>query len=681
MMAVARHAAQGRISEMAGPFTTEIDAAIRAFDFGRRTDEIYAAMPAESRKWLDRFTEGVNVYATRLEPGDWPHEFGAAGIEWEPWKPTDSLLIGRVSGLDINWAVLLPLLQVEDEDLRGRLMAEMLDRSGSGAPSYGSGTAYAGLWPLQRMAELARMTGKSGSNSVVVSGSRSASGSALIANDPHLGFFIPNAWLIAGVRSPSYEMVGMMVPGTPVFGFGRNRDLAWGGTNLRATTSEFVDVSGLDAAAFEWREHKIGVRLWFNETTSSRLSPHGPVMSDAAALPETGRSFAIRWVGHELSDEITALLGAMRARNFAEFRTAMKDFALPPQTFLVAERDGGIAGMIAAKVPKRAENTPPGLVSTPKRADENWRGLWAGPDLPHVEDPAEGFIASANNRPVPDETRPYGGFFPPDERVRRLQQLLARSDRMDAQALMRLQMDTVSLLMRELMAAAGPKLEAWTPRSPDEAEAIRLLLSWDGDYAVDSRGAPVAEAFMIRFVPAAWEMLGEAEEGAVLARLQRARAYLRDRLDRLSDAGWQAALDKGLAGAAPIAADGLTWGDIHKIDVGHVLARLPIPFLADRYRIETVPVPGSTQTIFKTSHNLTDKEHRTTFGAQARHVSDMGDPDANWFVLFGGQDGWIGSPAFADQVDLWRAGELVMVPMRPETLAVEFPILTIMSAD
>jgi penicillin amidase len=63
----------------------------------------------------------------------------------------------------------------------------------------------------------------------------------------------------------------------------------------------------------------------------------------------------------------------------------------------------------------------------------------------------------------------------------------------------------------------------------------------------------------------------------------------------------------------------------------------------------------------------------------ARHVSDMSDPDANWFVLWGGQDGWLGSAAFADQVPMWREGRMIRLPLRPGTVAAEFPHLTRLS--
>ena len=79
----------------------------------------------------------------------------------------------------------------------------------------------------------------------------------------------------------------------------------------------------------------------------------------------------------------------------------------------------------------------------------------------------------------------------------------------------------------------------------------------------------------------------------------------------------------------------------------------------------------------KTSHGLLDGTPRpANFGSMARHVSDMADPDGNWFTLWGGQDGWLGSAAFMDQVPLWREGRAVRVPMRADTVAREFPRVT-----
>ncbi|MEM7746557.1 MAG: penicillin acylase family protein, partial [Pseudomonadota bacterium] len=302
-MAIARQITQGRISEMAGPFTTDIDAALRAFDFGRAAPQMLAAMPPETRAWMDRYVEGVNFYADQIPDGAWPHEFAVGGLEWEPWRAEDTLTLGRASGIDINWGVWIILLQLEDVALRDRVLERLVGLSRDGRATFGdSARSFAGLKAFEQVVALGTQAGKSGSNSFVLSPERSASGAALIANDPHLGFFIPNVWLIAGLRSPSYEVVGMMVPGTPVFGFGRTPHLAWGGTNLRATTSELVDVSDLPSEAIETVDHEIGVRYWFDERWQTRRTEYGPIMSGISALFGDTADFAINWVGHRVTD-------------------------------------------------------------------------------------------------------------------------------------------------------------------------------------------------------------------------------------------------------------------------------------------------------------------------------------------------------------------------------------------
>ena len=78
----------------------------------------------------------------------------------------------------------------------------------------------------------------------------------------------------------------------------------------------------------------------------------------------------------------------------------------------------------------------------------------------------------------------------------------------------------------------------------------------------------------------------------------------------------------------------------------------------------------------KSGHGLVTGPHEVTFGSMARQVSDMADHDANWFTLWGGQDGWLGSPAFADQVPLWQSRQGIRMPLRPATIAAEFPTVT-----
>jgi penicillin amidase len=126
------------------------------------------------------------------------------------------------------------------------------------------------------------------------------------------------------------------------------------------------------------------------------------------------------------------------------------------------------------------------------------------------------------------------------------------------------------------------------------------------------------------------------------------------------------ALSKALHLAAPDAAKFASWGEMHRLSLAHVLGNIPV--VGSRYRFGEFAVGGSTDTLMKTSASSSSERHQVRYGSQARHVSDLSDLDRNWFLLLGGQDGWLNSSTFMDQVEDWRAGRYIQVPMRPETV-------------
>lgn len=678
-LAVVRRIIQGRISESASIFTVDLDAAIRAFDFYQATDEIYRDLPSNSKLWMDRYVAGINHYAARL-PDAWrPHEFDVAGINWEPWTAQDSLALGRAAGVDLNWIYLLQMLQIEDPETRSRVAARLLESGQTGTITYGEDIAERTVPDgFKQFASFAARHGRSGSNSIVVAPSRSSSNAAIIANDPHLAFLFPNPWVIAGLRSPSYRIVGMMVPGTPVFGFGRNETLAWGGTNLRATTSQFVNVADLPETAFETRSLKIGTRYWFDQSVEVRTTRYGPILSDLSAAPETGSSFSVRWTGHTPTDETTALLDTMKARTVAEFRDAMAGFSFPPQTFLAADTEGSVAGIIAAKVPGRDPDGGYPILTSPDQSDKDWGSFYSGKDLPAVIDPESGFLVSANNRPAPSPEKPYGGVFPQDERVRRLRDLVGEHDKLSVSDLTDIQQDVVSPLSLELVNALEDDLLSQRVERR-LAGVVDLILSWDGAYAANSQAALVFEAFLARLAPDVYATLGKTREYEAYQALGRTRVFLVEDYNTLLPIQRREVLKRALEGAREVQRSGKSWGDIHRMRVAHVLGNVPI--LGGRYLIEDIPASGSRETVMKSDHPLTTERHDTFFGSQSRHISDLSDPDSNFFLLLGGQDGWINSDTFSDQVALWKRGEFVKMPLRMQSVQKQFPILQVLTAD
>ncbi len=669
-MSLLKRIAMGRLSESAGPFTAEIDHAIRILDFGYASKKVVANMPPETKSWLENYVRGLNYYQDNMRKR--PPEFGLLGLRKEPWQIEDVVTIGRIASTDVNWLTLLGLMGERVKPEWEQTFANVLE---AGADPV---TSFRGTRKQALLTDFLAGMSRSGSNSWAVSPERSATGSALIANDPHLGLVLPNLWILAGMKSPSYHTVGFMIPGVPIVGVGRNPDIAWGGTNLRAAVSDLYDVSRADNPQIVETESRIKTRFWFDRTVTLRRSAYGPILSDSNFLASRpGEEIAIKWIGHEPRDQVTALLAAARAKTPQEFREAFKTFAVSAQNMVFADKDGNIGQIIATTLPVRQYEELDDIVLDPSDPRNEWQGYVDATDLPWALNPPEGFIASANNRPA-ETPVPLGFFFGGDDRVRRLQEVLAANDKVTMADMTALQLDTKS-----------PDAEAMTKffvreiAALDEFEGadrfVEDLTAWDGDYRVDSRGALAFELLLYHVVPAAYGFEDPSDVPPLRLQWHYKTKILANTLEEMDDAARADLIRSSVLTAAKDAEKFDAWGDIHQLRVGHLLNNVPV--IGGRFLIEEFGVGGSRETPMKTAHDLVNDKHSASYGSQARHLSDMSDMDENYFLLFGGEDGWIGSENFADMMPLWKEGEYVRMPLRMETVAKEFKHVLTLSPE
>lgn len=679
-MEIMRRVVQGRLAGMVGPMAVDIDHAIRLLDLAGAAAATEERLHPATRLWLERFAAGVNAYAARAT--ERPFEFRVLGIEPEPWTVRDLLVTGRLFAADVNWFTMFSLLPLMDDPRWERIWRRTLDNGAASIPSYRARDSSDEKRLI--LARLLRGMSRSGSNAAAVAPEKTAHGAALLAGDSHLGISLPNTWLIAGLVSPSYHMAGLMLPGAPFVAVGRNTDIAWGGTNMRAASSDLVSLAGEPENGLETRTEKVAVRWWFDARLTLRHSRFGPVLSDAPPLKWSGPPFALRWVGHRPSDEIGAFLAAGRAADWASFRLAFQNYAVSSQNMLYADEGGNIGLLPAARLPRRSYTRPPGLILDPGDPATGWQGLVNPPDLPSTFNPESGFIASANNTPyrhVPgrDNAPPVGFFFQSNDRIERLNRLLAPARDVDVDFMKRLHLDVTSDGARELrdfivgrMAGAA---DSWPADDPRTALLARIR-DWDGAYGADSSGAAAFQILLAHLGPAFYKpRWGEDLTAGLMARPGLERTLLND-----MRTAPRAEADRALALAWPPASTRASevesWGRIHRLRLGHLLANAPV--IGHRFQAFDHPASGSYSSLMKTAHTCTDQVHGTTYGSQARYIFSMADPDANWFLLLGGQDGRPGSPAWIDQARLWEAGEYIRVPLRLQTVRREFGFKTVL---
>ena len=673
---VLRKISQGRIAEMAGPAAAGIDEALRRLDYGKASEETFRSMPPETREWLTAYAEGINLAIARAPQA--PPISGLLALDREPFTPEDLLTFGRLAGTDVNWLTLFVLLSERDSPRFDEILRHVNETSAESTPSFGrtdpspgasatdpsttepeGSDSPAGRVAAELVAFLNSLA-RTGSNTVAVGPSRSESGHALLANDPHLGQNLPNFWTIVGARSPGYHSVGFMIPGLPFFAIGRNPHIAWGGTNMRSASSDLVDATNLPVTGSH--RETIGIRFWPDREITVRETEAGPILSDAEIFPsKEGESIALRWTGHRPSDEITAFLRANRATSVPEFLDSFSGYSVSGQNMIAVDAEGNIGMVLAVELPLRGYDALRTVVQDPESPEGRWTGFAGPAELPTVLNPPDGVLASANNRPVVHNP-PIGYLFNEDERIDRLLELLASRRLWNVESLMELQRDVHSPASRDLARF----LTDWNDVQAESPVAMAVA-AWDGRYETDSSGAAAFELWLSALVdefPG-----GKFTDGYFRDWRYLAKSFAAD-LANLTPSEKETLIRESLADAEEGFAEYPVWGDLHRLKVGHLLGGLPVVgglFVYDRF-----PAPGSRETIYKTAHGIIDGPHESRYGSQSRHISSMEDPDDNWFVLFGGQDGWLGSENFADQVPLWREGRYLRIPLRIETVREEF---------
>ena len=619
-MELLRRIAAGRVSELVGPLGVRIDATLRGMEIARAVPAMVERLSDEVRSWAQGFVDGVNAVQAATP---WPEELQLFGVAREPWTLTDLFTNARLAGADISWVVLARLLRAK----RGLSEAQ-----------------WRAIWP--------RLFGEvtpdpqpslTGSNAAAVAGSRTASGAGLFAADPHLSIALPNVWLLCAMRSPGIACAGIMPTGFPLVAIGRNRHLAWGGTSLHAAASDLFDAS---AAPITERRETIRVRGGRPREIVLKSSPLGPIVSDGMLFANS-TPLALRWVGHTPSDELGAMLAVSKAETPDAFAAALRDFAIPGQNFLHATVDGHIGHLVATRAPRRV-GLPEDVVVPAERIG-TWDDLATTPDFTDVRDPPRGFVASANDQPPPSAVAP-GYFYSQPDRVDRMAALFGGSGTLDRAAMERSQLDVVG------DARAAHRLAARMSAGRVQA----LIAGWDGSYDTRSAGALAFEAMMAELEERQPDQVGRPlMNGTWLG-----RALVAADLLALPEATLRPMLDAATPRVERLLRRYGNWGRVHRMRLRHYLGALPL--VGRRYSFGRYGSPGADDTLHKAGHPPVRGPHAVTYGSSARLVADLSHPDATGAVLLGGQDGWLGSENFLDQVPLWRAGRYLDLPLSPQ---------------
>ena len=314
------------------------------------------------------------------------------------------------------------------------------------------------------------------SNNWTVSGKLTRTGKPLLANDPHRVIAEPSLRYTVHLVAPGWDVIGAGEPGLPGVALGHNQNIAWGFTIFGLDQQDLYleELNPADASQYktaqgwqtlETRKEAFGIRGGPNVQVDLKFTQHGPVL-----WADGKRALALHWVGAEPGT--AGYLGSLavdRAQNWQEFEAAMPRWRVPSENIVYADREGNIGEHSVGLAPLRKNWT--GLLPVPGAGGYEWSGFVPTTELPHQFNPASGFVATANHKMIPDNY-PYkvGYSWAPPYRFQRISQVLqqARSgDKLDVEALGRLQSDVLSLpalQFVDLLRARGRSTEIHSSR-------------------------------------------------------------------------------------------------------------------------------------------------------------------------------------------------------------------------
>ena len=559
-MELYRRVAMGRLSQVLGDDTIEIDKRFLTLGLRDAAKAEWDRMAPQVKTMLERYAAGVNAVITQVQAEQRlrPLEFQILRFMPAQWEPIDSLSVGRLMAwrlaenhhaelvraaiarkYDVETALLLTGRYPANGPaiLEGGFRSTNLDN-----PLLSPGAVFPPLTnavPTRLAARLPAglewlsVTARRGnSNNWVLASRRTRNGSPILANDPHLQIEFPSVWYEMHLVAADLDVAGVTIPGIPVVAIGHNARIAWGITNTGADVQDLalerIDVSAKRAFyRGEWvpvevtqteipvrgRAQALPFEIW--------KTRNGPIVADVELDFETvpvwlgpndrtageKRAYSMKW--DVTGDLATAFYAINRAANWAAFTTAVTAFSVPSSNLVYADVDGNIGYAMSGRLPVRGGGD--GRMPVDGNNGPSWNGSVDATTLPRLLNPESGFITSSNNL-VDRAFQPLiTNDWAAPWRATRLKQLLSKAEGVDLEAIQTMQNDRYSVAADALLAGIDSAITLGRSREEERqwADKLEELKNWDR--IVDNR--PIVSYYQA-FEHAVWRrtFLDEMEE-------------------------------------------------------------------------------------------------------------------------------------------------------------------------
>jgi len=707
----------GLLARDFGAAYVDQDKALRLFLYRGDMNAEWVSYGPKAKSYAEAFVAGINAYVADVQAGrkSLPIECRIAGTRPDLWTAEDVVrirshgltrnvasevkrsLVACAAGLEADrfrvklepaWTTKIPegldpcsipkgVLAAYDLATRPVAFAKAEDRK-----------AMLTHDPDRFLSEADGQRDTIGSNNWVVAPSRTATGRAILANDPHREHSVPSLRYIVGLNAPGLSVIGAGEPALPGISIGHNGTIAFGLTIFNVDQEDLYvyELNPADPNQYRYRGEWESMRI-VHETVEVKgegardvelkFTRHGPVVYVDEA---NKRAFAIRSIWFEPGT--SAYFGSsdyMTAKDWNGFVAAMRRWGAPSENQVYADVKGNIGWIPGAKTPRRVNYD--GLMPVPGDGRYEWQGFIDVDQLPRVYRPEQGFFATANQMNLPSDyriaERKIGFEWSDPARWQRIVEVLQSKPKMTLADAMDLQNDDTSMLARRLVKLLKP-LES---DGANTKKGLELLKNWDARDGADSAAAAVFEVWISNHLGAALLKAVAPKATDLIApeasSISPVVAYLESPDEKLGTdpkTVRDRILSESLGGAVAEVSDKLgadslmwRWGRLHVAKFDHALVPLADKATSAQLTVGPLAYGGAANVPRAATYRRSD--YHLTAGASFRMVLDVGNWDASRAVNTPGQSGDPFSGHYRDLAPLWANGQYV--PLLYSRAAVE----------
>ncbi|QBN18695.1 penicillin acylase family protein [Flavobacterium nackdongense] len=701
-MELLRRIAPGRLSEMFGSKLVKTDQFFAGLGIDENSENAIAQLDKKSEAYQlgMAYIDGINQY---MEEGKTPVEFQVLGLKKDKFTLKDVYNIFGYMAFSFAMAQKTdPLLT----DIRNKLGPEYLKDFGlDGSLGItqiknfdGRAIEYAEISKaVASLLDNSPVPAFIGSNSWVIAPEKTKNGKVIFANDPHIAFSQPCTWYEAHLVVPDYEIYGYYLAGTPFPLLAHNREYAYGLTMFENddldlfqeetnpnNQNQYKSATGFQN--FTIRQETIKIKDSSDLVLEVRETQHGPIVNDVLDGIKGTKPVAMSWIYTQQKNQILeAVFALSHASNLENFRNGVALIAAPGLNIMYGDAKGNIAWNTSGKLYKLDKSVNPNFIMNGANGIDDQKEFLDFSKNPHAINPSWNYIYSANNQPEAVEGYLYPGYYLPQDRAKRISELLQPKSDWTKEKVEKMMNDNTSSIAPSIAANLIMVLDAKT-LSENEKQAVSILKRWKGSNNLNDSAPTIYQKWIYHYLKNTFQdELGETDFNMLLS-THSAKQIIEAQSKNENSIWWDDVatknkketrteiLNKSFHEAMKALENQLgkevttwTWNRVHTLEHQHPLGQ--VAALRAVFNVGSFEVPGSTEVINNLFFSFTNTgEYQVKGGPSTRRVIDFSDIENSMSILPTGQSGNPFSKHYSDQAEMYNTGKFRKMKMNEEEI-------------